>query len=104
VRREALILIEAANLLVMPGREVRTDSTPVGLGELTPPEIRARIATERAGFVLLAGGLQRAGLEALAAIDAKNPERLMAAGSTIDAACEACHLVYWYPNQRRPGG
>jgi len=103
VRREALILIEATNLLIMPGREVRSDAATVGLGELTPAEIQARIAASRPGFVQLAGGLRRAGLEALAAIDAKDPERLIDAGSTIDAACEACHVVYWYPNQQRPG-
>ena len=102
VRREALILIEATKLLSMPGREVRPDSAVAGVGELTTAEIRTRIAASRAGFVQLAGGLRRAGLEALAAIDAKDPERLIDAGSTIDAACEACHVVYWYPNQQRP--
>jgi hypothetical protein len=24
---------------------------------------------------------------------------LMNAGGVIDAACEACHVVYWYPKQ-----
>lgn len=103
VRRQALILIEATNLLIMPGREVRIDTAVVGLGELTPAEIQTRIATSRPGFVQLAGGLRQAGLQALAAIDTKDPERLIDAGSTIDAACEACHVVYWYPNQLRPG-
>jgi hypothetical protein len=33
----------------------------------------------------------------LDAIDAKDPQRLFDVGGEIDEACEACHLVYWYP-------
>jgi hypothetical protein len=36
-------------------------------------------------------------LQALEAIDAKDAKRLLDVGGDIDAACEACHLVYWYP-------
>ena len=103
LRRQALILVEATSLLAMPGREVRSGTAPVGMGELTPVEIQARIEAGRDGFLQLAGVLRQAGLEALAAIDARDAGHLMDAGGTIDAACEACHLVYWYPDQRRPG-
>ena len=47
--------------------------------------------------------LSMAGLQALAAIDARNPQALLEAGGAIDAACEACHVTYWYPNQRLQG-
>jgi hypothetical protein len=33
----------------------------------------------------------------LDAIDAKDSARLFEVGGEIDEACEACHLVYWYP-------
>jgi cytochrome c556 len=106
VRTSALTLIEAANLLSMPGRVVATDapgSPGPGLGELSHAEIQQRIAATHAGFVQFAHNLQDAGLKALAAIDAKDPQALMDAGGTIDEACEACHVTYWYPNQNRPG-
>jgi hypothetical protein len=106
VRASAVNLIEAANLLVMPGRIVATDPTDKpsqpGPGELGRAEIQKRIDTTHEIFVQFAHGLQAAGLEALAAIDAKNAQGLMDSGTTIDNACEACHVTYWYPNQRQP--
>jgi hypothetical protein len=112
VRTSAVTLIEATNLLSMPGRRVAADAQasghalsgpPPGLGELTHTEIQQRVESTHEGFEQFAHGLQDAGLKALAAIDAKDPQGLMDAGGAIDAACEACHVTYWYPNQQRPG-
>jgi hypothetical protein len=106
VRTGAVNLIEAANLLVMPGRVVANDPPDnppqPGPGELSHAEIQKRIDANQEGFVQFAHGLQSAGLQALAAIDAKNAQALMDSGTTIDNACEACHVTFWYPNQRRP--
>ena len=99
VRRSAITLIEAANLLSMPGRSVAPTQGP---GGLTPVEIQQRIDSSHAAFAQFARNLQDAGLQALAAIDARNAEGLMDAGGRIDTACEACHVTYWYPNERRP--
>jgi hypothetical protein len=107
VRNSAITLIEAANLLSMPGRSVATAHTPTeappGLGELSHAEIQQRIDATHEGFTQFARNLQDAGLKALAAITAKDAQALMDAGGTIDEACEACHVTYWYPNQNRPG-
>jgi cytochrome c556 len=106
VRTSAITLIESANLLSMPGRRVAADapgSVAPGLGELSHAEIQQRIGAGHESFVQFARNLQDAALKALAAIDAKDPQGLMDAGGTIDEACEACHVTYWYPNQNRPG-
>ena len=107
VRNSAITLIEAANLLSMPGRRVAAAHTPTdappGLGELSHAEIQQRIDATHDSFTQFARGLQDAGLKALAAIAAKDAQGLMDAGGTIDEACEACHVTYWYPNQNRPG-
>jgi cytochrome c556 len=95
-------LIEAANLLRMPGRRVRSGDMPAGPGELSAAEIQQRIEEDHDNFALFAELLQGAGFKALAAIDANNAQALMDAGGIIDEACEACHLSYWYPNQSRP--
>jgi len=106
VRTSAVNLIEAANLLSMPGRIVSHDPAgdipQPGPGELKPADIQQRIDASHEAFVQYARGLQAAGLQALAAIDAKNAQGLMDSGATIDEACEACHMTYWYPDQRRP--
>jgi cytochrome c556 len=103
VRAHTITLIEATNLLSMPGRRVKSGDSPVGPGELSPTEIQQRIDASHDSFVRFAGLLQDAGLKALAAIDAKDAQGLMDAGGVIDEACEACHVTYWYPNQKRPG-
>ena len=99
VRRRAIALIEAPNLLIMEGRKVAKPgekSENPGI-ELGPEEIQAVIDGDRLTFMQRAHALQDAGLKALAAIDAKNVEGLSDAGETIDEACEQCHLKYWYP-------
>jgi hypothetical protein len=140
VRNSAITLIEAANLLSMPGRRVdaahaQADAprptaqpapiaqaasatqaaptthaapttpadAPPPLGELSHAEIQQRIDTTHDAFRQFARNLQDAGLRALAAITAKDAQGLLDAGGTIDEACEACHVTYWYPNQNRPG-
>jgi hypothetical protein len=107
VRNSAITLIEAANLLSMPGRRVAAThgpaDTPPGRGELSHAEIQQRIDSTHDSFTQFARNLQDAGLKALSAIEAKDAQGLMDAGGTIDEACEACHITYWYPHQNRPG-
>jgi cytochrome c556 len=106
VRREAMTLIEAANLLVMDGRRVAHEGrqledahTP---GIWTAEEILKAIDSSRPVFIERAHALQAAGLAALSAIDARDAQALSAAGGALDEACEACHLKYWYPNTPKP--
>ncbi len=105
LRRSAVALAEAPNLLVMEGRKVNAPGVKLqdeGLeGNLAAPEIEKRIAADRPRFLTLAKGLQTATLVTIAAIDARNPQALEDAGGKIDEACEACHQAYWYPS--KPG-
>jgi hypothetical protein len=99
VRRAAVTLIEATNLLVMDGRQVAKPgekSENPGI-ELSPEAIRRVMDDDPATLLTLAHALHDAGVKALAAIDAKNADALSDAGETIDNACENCHLKYWYP-------
>jgi hypothetical protein len=103
VRGNAVALIEAANLLRMPGRRAVAGTMPRGIGELSPADIQQRISSTHAAFAQFARKLQQAGERALDAIDARDPHALMDAGGQIDEACEACHMTYWYPDQNRQG-
>ena len=99
VRRAAVTLVEATNLIVMDGRKVARPgekSENPGI-ELSPEAIRRVMDDDPATLVTLAHALHDAGLKAVAAIDAKNADALSDAGETIDNACENCHLKYWYP-------
>ncbi len=100
VRRHAVIVSEAANLLLMPSRPVAppgaTASAP-GAG-LPPEEIRALIDGNRDAWNSYAQAFQDSLTLALAAIDAKDPQALLVAGEDIDMRCENCHQVFWFPN------
>ncbi len=100
VRRDAVALIEAMNLVVMPGRRAAPASTKPGLGELEPAQIERAIGEKRALFMSFAKAVQVSAQEALNAIDQKDIEGMVKTGGNIDAACEVCHVTFWYPNQR----
>jgi len=104
VRRHAVTLAEAANLLIIEGRPVAApgSSTSSVPAEASAEEIQANIAAHRLEFASRAHALQAATQQAIAAIDAKNTEELVRAGGVIDQACEGCHAQFWYPSDKRP--
>lgn len=97
VRRSALILVESTNLLLMQGRHVVRPDFQVPSGEADPRLLQQRLDSNRAAFNGFAQALRDIGLKTLAAIDAKDADRLFQLGGEIDEACEACHVVFWYP-------
>ena len=104
VRRQAIIVAEASNLLMMEGRRVAREGklledhgTP---GNLTAEQAEQAIAADRAGFVSFAQALHEVGETMVAAADAKNVEALFDAGNTLDEVCEGCHLKFWYPETK----
>ncbi len=99
VRRNATALIQGASDLELSGRRVSAAETAPGPGELRAAEIQHLIEADPAAFAKRARALQVATRTALAAIDLEDADALMNAGGVIDAACEACHVVYWYPAQ-----
>jgi len=104
VRKGAVALSEAGNLLMMPGRHVAApgekSETP-GV-ELEPSEMEGLINKDRAAWVMRATKLHEAGLEAIKAIDAKDSQKVFEVGEQIEQACENCHRQYWYPNEQIP--
>ena len=101
VRRQALILVEGSNLLMMDGRKVglpgQTLENPPGEGDLTPAQSDAALQADRATFVAYARAMQDAALGALKAIEARDAAALLESGGNIDEACELCHKKFWYP-------
>jgi hypothetical protein len=102
VRRHAVTLAEASNLLVIKGRQVvapggNTSDVPAELGAA---EIQHDITANRQDFIARAQAFHAAVQGAIAAIDARNTEELIRAGGVIDQACEGCHIQFWYPPNR----
>jgi hypothetical protein len=104
VRRHAIMLLEASNLLQIPGRHVaqpgeKADDPKV---ELSPEKIEELINKDRAAWNKFAVGLHEATMASFKAIEAKDPEMLLDTGDQIDTACENCHKQYWYPDEDKP--
>jgi cytochrome c556 len=103
VRRDAVRLLEATNLLQIPGRQVAKHgekSENPGI-ELEPEEMEKLINNDKATFYARAKGLHDAVMVAFNAIEAKDKDALLSSGAGIDEACEKCHMTYWYPNEAK---
>jgi len=99
VRHSAIALLEASNLLQIPGRHVALPGQRNEQGiELQPEQIEALINQDRQTWITLAHGLHDASTQALHAADAKDPAKVLESGDVIDNACEHCHQTYWYPH------
>ena len=101
LRWSAITMAEASNSLVVPGRHVAPEGAPApdpSDPSLAPAEIEGLIASNWAAWVGHAHVLEAAAQQAIDAIDAHDVDRLTDVGGTIDAACESCHLQFWYPN------
>jgi hypothetical protein len=104
VRKQAVILTEAANLILMDGRHVAREGqhledhgTP---GNLTAEQSEQAIQADRETFESFASALRDVGKSMLSAADTQNTQRILDAGDTMDQVCEGCHLKFWYPGQK----
>jgi hypothetical protein len=108
LRRQAHVLIEAANLLVIDGRRVAHPGQVIeGPGEstdFTPDEAQAEIDKDPAAFAAFSAAMQGAARGLVSAIDARSVEQYLDAGSALQEACESCHRKFWYPNSPSPPG
>jgi len=100
VRRHAVILMEAANLLLMPGRHIarpgeKAEDPKI---ELSPEAIEELVKQDRQTWDRLALALHEGAASAIKFIDSKDTEGIMTAGDAIYQACDSCHRKYWYPN------
>jgi hypothetical protein len=105
LRQAAVRIIEAGNLLMMPGRQAApagTKSEVPGV-ELEPAQITALMKRKRKSFNAFAKALRGLGVEALRASDARNAPLMLEIGGRMQDVCESCHKTFWYPNENFRG-
>ena len=103
LRRDAVVLVEATNLLLIPGRQVSRAPFPSdGPGVFSSAQIQQRLAEQRAEFNAFALALRATARKILAAVDARDSAALLPLGEQLDGACEACHVANWYPHEVIP--
>lgn len=103
----ALVLAEVADMLKAPGRrmsrpeESNAKSQP-DAPELTPTQIEEKVAKDPAAWASKADAFQATAVKAIAAARKHDKDAILEVGSEIDNACESCHKVYWYPDEKIP--
>ncbi|MEQ1948585.1 MAG: hypothetical protein ABL995_15445 [Bryobacteraceae bacterium] len=100
-RSRAIILMESANLMQMPGRRVAPPGDKAENPEIeeTPEAIQELIDKDRASWIKYAHGLYDAAEVILKAAEKRDAMAIENAGEGLDKACENCHMNYWYPHQ-----
>lgn len=98
LRRHAISLAEASNLLLIPGRQIAKpgEKAEDERVDLKPEEIEARVKQDPAAWTAGAHALHDAVMESLKAIEAHDVKALLNAGDVLDQSCETCHRKYWY--------
>jgi hypothetical protein len=99
LRRHAITLVEAPNLLLLDGRRVAGAGSRSELPgiDLEPEEIASLLAADRESWTRLVSDLHDTGVGVLNAVDSRDVDALLVAGDRLDLACENCHSRYWYP-------
>ena len=104
VETGAITMIEGAELLKVvrpfaPAGDVNQSTGP-DAPELSPAQIKEKVDKDPVLWLAKIQALRNVGLEVLEIVKKKDAEQLFNAGSDLDQACEACHVVYWYPKDK----
>jgi hypothetical protein len=103
VRVGAVTMVEGVYLLKIPRPFAppgdNNNSEGPEAAELSPVEITAKVEKDPVLWNAKIEALRNAGLEVLEIVKKRDANALWQAAEDIDAACENCHLEYWYPNQ-----
>ncbi|MCY4635921.1 MAG: hypothetical protein OXG04_15685 [Acidobacteria bacterium] len=104
LRRHALALAEASNLLLIEGRRIAAPESRSELPgiDLHPDAIQELVDEDWDGWVEVARGLRATSGTVLDAVEARDVDALLEAGTELDLACENCHSVFWYPGYADP--
>jgi hypothetical protein len=102
LEQKAQTLVSASKLLKTEDRAVTAPGASITPGTLTAPEIQRLIAANRAEFNARADKLGQVAVDILAAIKARNVDKITELGGQLDEACELCHKQFYYPNRAPP--
>jgi cytochrome c556 len=103
IRIGAVTLAEGAYLLKVqrpfaPAGDDRTKS-PVAGEELSPAQVKAKVEKDPVLWNAKIEALRNVGLEVMEIVRRKNADELWDASDNLDAACESCHVQFWYPGE-----
>lgn len=99
----AVMMAEGAYLLKVPRRFApvgdENNSSGPDAEELSPAQITAKLEKDPVLWNAKIEALRNASLEVLEIVKKKDVNALWGACDDLDAACENCHLEFWYPGE-----
>ena len=103
IRIGAVTLAEGAYLLKVqrpfaPTGDDKTKS-PVEGEEQTPAQVKAKVEKDPVLWNAKIEALRNVGLEVMEIVRTKKVDELWDASDNLDAACESCHVAFWYPGE-----
>jgi cytochrome c556 len=103
IRIGAVTLAEGAYLLKVqrpfaPAGDDKTKS-PVEGEELAPAQIQAKVEKDPVLWNAKIEALRNVGLEVMEIVRTRKVDELWDASDNLDAACESCHVQFWYPGE-----
>jgi hypothetical protein len=105
VKTGAVTLAEGIDLLKVPRPFAPAgdlnNSTGVNPPELSPAQIQAKLDHDPVLWDAKIEALRNVAKEVLEIVEKKDATALFEASEDLDAACESCHLEYWYPGDRK---
>jgi hypothetical protein len=104
VRTGAVAIAEVSHLLKVPRpfapKGDVNNSTGPDAPELSPTQILEKLQKDPVLWQAKIEVLRNVGREVLDIVERRDAGALEEAAENLDAACEGCHLEYWYPNQK----
>ncbi len=96
---EGIYLLKVPRPFAPPG-DVNKSTGP-NPAELSPAQIQAKLDADPVLWDAKIEALRNVALSILDVANKKDVDELFAAGEDLDKACEACHLEYRYPGDRK---
>ena len=95
---EGVYLLKIPRLFAPPGDE--NNSVGPDAPELSPAQIQAKLDADPVLWNAKIEALRNVGLEVLEIVQKKDVNALFDAAGDLDAACEGCHIEFWYPGEK----
>jgi cytochrome c556 len=96
---EAIYLLKVPRPFAPPGDV--NNSTGPNPPELSPTQIKEKLDKDPVLWDAKIEALRNAAKEVMEIADKRDADALFEASEDVDSACEACHLEYWYPGDRK---
>jgi hypothetical protein len=88
----------AGVVVAAPGSKLQDEDNP---GASTAADVQRYLDARPAEFRKHAQQLQRTGAKVIQSAKARDTKTLGEVANSLDAVCEDCHVIFWYPQQQK---